>query len=172
MSKKLLALLIILALSRAACKAIEPQDFPTPPASYYETVTAAAATAEPTKTDLNEIVSGQPFTLAVGESAVYSEADITLTFEKIERDGRCPSAVNCAEQGPVVVILSASQGKENVTTFTMNPDPNMAVFPGIPPNIVTYLDYEIELTAVEPYPVQPEDLMNLPYTATFILRRQ
>jgi hypothetical protein len=130
----------------------EPQATPTPE--------AAGNTAE----------LGQPFTLAVGESATIGETALTLTFEEILLDGRCPSAVNCAADGPVIAFISVRRADETPSTFEMNPDPQKARLAGIPPNIVTLDPYEIELTAVEPHPEQPEDLMNLPYTAAFIVR--
>jgi len=111
----------------------------------------------------------QPFTLAVSESITITGTELTVIFEMVERDGRCPSGVECAEEGPVVIIVSAVLGDQDPTTFEMN---LILHFADTYPNIVTYQGYEIELTAVDPFPEQPEELMNLPYTATLIVRQQ
>ncbi len=112
-----------------------------------------------------------PFILNAGQSKPVEGTDLTLTFEMVESDGRCPSAVLCVENGPVIIIISAVIGNQQPTTFTMNPNPELAQLPGIPPKFFTYEGFEIELIAVEPYPEQPEDLMNMDYTANFIVRQ-
>jgi hypothetical protein len=150
---KRLAFLAVCCLMLAACQSdTQPTNTPVP---QSESIDAGL---------------DEPFTLSVGESVTLADTALTLTFEMVERDGRCPSAVDCAESGPVVVIISAVQGTEQPTTFTMNPDPQLAQLSGMPPNKMMYQGYEIELTAVNPYPEQPEDLLNLPYTVTLIVR--
>ena len=164
MSKRITLTTILLLLVLVACIKEDPQEFPPAP-----TLTPA-----PTQTSPSEYVVNleTPFTLAVGQRAVVQETELAITFESIERDGRCPSAVTCSEDGPVIIIVSLKLGENQPTTLTMNPDPEMARLSGIPPNTFNYEGYGIELTAVEPYPVQPEDNENLPYTATFIVHSE
>jgi hypothetical protein len=119
-------------------------------------------------TETGNTALGQPFTLLVSESTVVDGTGMTITFEMVERDGRCPSAVDCVEDGPVVVLISVAEGDKSVAEYEMNPDANLAALMGIP-NIVPYGEYQIELTAVDPHPEQPEDLMNLPYQVTLIV---
>jgi hypothetical protein len=160
---KSLTFLLLLCLILAAC--IEDRPLPPPPS-----LTPDPNSIPPTEPVQNETVISTPFAVDVGQSVYFSQIDLTITFESVERDGRCPSAVICSENGPVVIIISAQIGENQPTTFTMNPDPQLAQQSGIPPNIFTYQGYEIELTAVTPYPEQPEDLLNLPYTATLVIR--
>jgi hypothetical protein len=152
-------LLFILCLILAACQSDSSSDL-TP-----------GSQESPNPEQLDDAALGEPFTLAVGQSLAIGGTELTVTFDMVERDGRCPSAVNCAEEGPVVIVISVSAVGQTAETFEMNPDPQLAQFAGMPPNIVTYQGYEIELTAVDPFPEQPEDLMNLPYTATLIVRQ-
>ncbi len=153
------ALLFILCFILAACQSDSSSD-PTP-----------GSQESPNPEQLDDAALGEPFTLAVGQNLAIGGTELTVTFDMVERDGRCPSAVNCAEEGPVVIVISVSAGGQTAETFEMNPDPQLAQLAGMPPNIVTYQGYEIELTAVNPFPEQPEDLMNLPYTATLIVRQ-
>jgi hypothetical protein len=53
----------------------------------------------------------------------------------------------------------------------MNPDPILASYEGIAPNTYTLVVYEIELTAVNPHPEVPEDIMNMNYEATFVVTK-
>ena len=163
MQKRLISTLIFLCLILTAC--IEDRPLPPPPS-----LTPGPNSIPPTEPVQNESVISTPFAVDVGHSVYFSQIDLTITFESVERDGRCPSAVICSENGPVVIIITAQLGETQSTTFTMNPDPQLAQLSGTPPNTFTYQGYEIELTAVTPYPEQPEDLLNLPYTATLFIR--
>jgi hypothetical protein len=167
MSKRSLSTLLFLSLILAACIEQRPEDFPPPP-----TLTPSSATQPPPAppTENNQVLSSAPFSLDLGRSVAFPQSGLTIKFESVERDGRCPSAVICSENGPVVVVISASMSNSQTATFTMNPDPQLAQLSGIPPNTITYQNYEIELVAVVPYPEQPEDLMNLPYVITLIVR--
>jgi hypothetical protein len=154
--KSLTSILFFLCLILVACGGV---DSPEPGATLPQ-----SPQPQPTEANL-----GESFSLTVGQSATIEGTGLTLTFEMVERDGRCPSAVICKSNGPVVVIISAVGDDLPLTTFTMNPDPALAALDGISPNIFSLEGYEIELTAVTPYPEQPEDIMNLVYTAALIV---
>jgi len=110
-----------------------------------------------------------PFTLQNGQSAVLAEGDLRITFDSVIRDGRCPSQVNCAEQGAVEILVLTQQAEEAPASHELNPDPALAAL-GWAPTAVTAGGYAIELQAVEPYPEQPEDLETFDdYTATFVV---
>lgn len=168
--KSLTSILFLFCFILAACsggETVPPGSLETDPTDEPSTVpteTPEAATSEP-EPDL-----GKPIVLKVGEGITVRETGLTITFNSVERDGRCPSAVDCSESGPVVILISMAVGEQFETQYEMNPDPSLAALAGMPPNVVMHQKYEIELTAVEPYPEQPEDLMNMAYEATFIVR--
>lgn len=151
--------LILFCLLLVAC---DLRDSPPPPSE----------TSTPEEIDPIRASEGSPFTLVTGQNAIIEGTGLTITFERVVEDGRCPSAVQCVETAPVIIQISAVQGDQTSTSFEMNPDPHFVQLSGIPPNIIDYQGYEIELTAVDPYPEQPEDNMNLPYSATFIVRKE
>lgn len=165
-----LAFLFIIIFALAACQTDAISD-PTPGSQESPTLTQEPDSEPGSPPEQMNAALDGPFTLAVGQGVTLDGTELTVTFEMVAGDGRCPSAVNCAEEGPVVVMISVVEGDQTAETFEMNPDPQLARLSGMPPNIVTYQGYEIELTAVDPFPEQPEDLMNLPYTATLIVRQ-
>ena len=51
-------------------------------------------------------VIGEEFTLAPGQTVSITDADLTLTLESVPEDGRCPLEIECAESGPVTVVVT------------------------------------------------------------------
>lgn len=112
---------------------------------------------------------GTPFTLENGQSAFLQGVDLRITFDSVLRDGRCPSEVNCAEHGPVEIVVVVQQGDGEWVSHEMNPDPALADV-GWAPTTVKYEDLTVELQAVEPYPERPEDLQTFDaYKATLVV---
>ncbi len=64
---------------------------------------------------------GEPVDLRAGESAVVD--DLTLTFEGIDGDNRCPRNVNCIVAGKATVVLAveASDGKRSTLRIDVPP---------------------------------------------------
>src|SRR5262245_20681798 len=53
---------------------------------------------------------GDSFSLKVGESTRIDEVEVTLTFQKVSSDSRCPKDVTCIQAGEAVVVLSIETG--------------------------------------------------------------
>jgi hypothetical protein len=165
--KQIFLTLLLLLLS--ACQAEESQETPTT-APARETPAAPEATETP-EPPVSGPGPGEPFTLGIGESQTVAQISLNVTFANVVSDSRCPTEVDCVQDGPVIILVLAQQGDNPVESFEMNPEAAKAALTGIPPNIISYQGFEIELTAVDPFPRQPEDLQNLDdYTATFIVR--
>lgn len=49
---------------------------------------------------------GESFSLRVGETATLEDARVTVTFQKVLRDSRCPKDVTCIRAGEAVVVLA------------------------------------------------------------------
>ena len=100
---------------------------------------------------------GTEFTLAPDQSAAITETDLTVTFDSVLSDDRCPSDIECATSGPVSVSLSVRQGNGNTTnltlqTFTDNNGRTPRVqFEGIQDRAEVG-DYLIQIVGVTPYP--------------------
>ena len=96
-------------------------------------------------------------TLSPGQSAEVTGTDLTITFDSIISDERCPSKTECAASGPVTVSLSIQQGDGEPTDFTLQTftdmdgrSPNVQ-FEGVT-NRAELGDYAIQIASVMPYP--------------------
>ena len=116
-------------------------------------------TPEPILIQLN-----QPFTIAINQPAQLSEKGLSLTFEKVLEDSRCPSNVQCAWSGQARISIGVSQTGQTPATLEMNTNPPLKQ------DVVTYENFQIQLRALDPY---PEDIgQHIPtkaYKATFVM---
>jgi hypothetical protein len=64
----------------------------------------ACQSAKPTPSVTAEI--DNEFTLAPNQSVAMTSTDLTITFNSVLSDDRCPSEVECVASGPVTVSLS------------------------------------------------------------------
>jgi hypothetical protein len=100
------------------------------------------------------------FTLAPGQTAMITGAELTIKLISVSSDERCPSEIECAASGPVTLSISVQKNHEPATdlilqTFTSNDgrSPDMQ-FEGIEDR-VSYEGYLIRVVSVLPYPVNP-----------------
>ena len=147
--QKSIILLIVLSLILAGCQ------------------TARAATPEPQPRNPDGSVSvtlGEPFTLALDESADYA-GTLRIAFVEMLGDSRCPSDADCIIAGQVqvkVVIAVAGQPQAEVI-LTLGD-----LYPG---NVqqVEVDGYSLSLQAVEPYPATTRRTQPDEYRAVFRL---
>ena len=110
---------------------------------------------------------GQPFTLALGREAVLPEADLVLRFADVLEDSRCPTQVNCVWAGQARILVGVIEQGEFAGVFEMNTNPPLKL------EAFTYAEYEIRLTALNPYPEQPAPPIPLEdYEATFVVSKK
>ena len=112
-----------------------------------------AATSSPVTGTVNTEI-----TLAPDQSAAVTNTNLTITFDSVEGDDRCPREVECVASGPVTVSLSVQEGSDDPTDFTLQTftdqngrAPNVQ-FEGVT-NQVEAGSYQIRITGVTPYPV-------------------
>jgi hypothetical protein len=96
---------------------------------------------------------GKPFELRAGTSANLDEA-LTITFERVSNDSRCPMDVVCIWAGDAVVSVSISQGAGGWVRRELHTDPSGSE--------TSYSMYSVKLLALSPYPrsdrqIRPED---------------
>jgi hypothetical protein len=116
----------------------------------------AACGGSPTRPDQRPL--GQPFELRAGASASLDEA-LTVTFERVSADSRCPLDALCIWAGDAVVSVSIAQGAGGWVRRELHIDPSGSE--------TSYSMDSIKLLALAPYPrsdrqIRPED-----YVATF-----
>ena len=105
---------------------------------------------------------GLPFQLKAGESASIPDST-RLRFDTVRSDSRCPIDAICISAGDAViaVTLMRSRSTESRELHTMPPQSQLS-----------YSNYVIRLTELQPYPrsdrpARPED-----YVATFVVNAQ
>jgi hypothetical protein len=105
----------------------------------------------------------QPFELRVGRTATVAGESLTVSFEGVPEDSRCPTGVQCVWAGNarVQVVLSKDGKAAGVELNT-----------GVDPRTANYLDYQIELVNLEPYPsIKGGPIPQSQYRATFVVRK-
>lgn len=87
-------------------------------------------------------------TVAVNKKVTIPNSKITIEFQQITEDSRCPADVTCVWEGIAIVNLKMSNGKENkdVQLATRNFEPKNAM------KSQNYDGYNITLQDVKPYP--------------------
>lgn len=88
---------------------------------------------------------GQEFTLTPGDSAMLTGENLTITFEEIIEDSRCPKNVTCIWEGRVSAMLTVEKnGNRGQTVLTA---------PGLTsgPFALKYEEYTLTFQ-VNPYP--------------------
>lgn len=121
------------------------------------------ASAIPATAASSSVSLDTPFELRAGQTAVVSGEALSVTFESVPEDSRCPTGVQCVWAGNAVVRVVLSQGgKAAGVELNTNLEPKTA----------TYLNYTIELVSLAPYPsAKGGPIAQSQYRATFIVRK-
>lgn len=118
----------------------------------------APAAVETTVQTTVEAPMDEPFGLDYGAAAVLDDGELTIMFDSVVEDSRCPTDVMCAWSGQAIVRLRVEAAGEAAQTvelggFTdyegvLRPQrPELETVPS-----ATVGGYKIELLAVTPYP--------------------
>jgi hypothetical protein len=105
----------------------------------------------------------QPFELRVGRSATVAGEGLTVSFQAVPSDSRCPTGVQCVWAGNAVVQVVLSKdgkafGAELNTTLE--------------PTSVDYLNYNVALVSLTPYPTANGGAISQSqYRATFVVTK-
>jgi len=96
---------------------------------------------------------GTPFDLHAGASAVVGDG-LTVAFDRVKSDSRCPADAICISAGDAVVALALSREGSARAERDVHSDTGGSR--------TSYLDYTITLQSLTPYPLaskptRPED---------------
>ena len=118
-------------------------------------VVAALGCGGPTEVDL-----GQDFTLAFGKSAAIEGTGITVTFEDVLEDSRCPNDVDCIQAGNARIQLAVNTPARRVVLHTHGDSTYAVVLQTGISQLV------IQLGTLLPYPQAGEPIDERTYRAT------
>lgn len=99
---------------------------------------------------------GEEFVLRVGESTVFKEGNLTLTFQDVTEDSRCPEGAVCVWAGNARILIGV-----NDSTFALNStlNPKQAVFGR----------YVIKFNSLSPYPMIEREIDKGEYAAALVV---
>jgi hypothetical protein len=126
------------------------------------TVLALAGCSSPS-TPSDGVPLGQPFTLQPGQAATVADTTLSLVFQQVTDDSRCPADATCVWAGEAVVELEADEGPGGPRALQLS---TTAAEKAVG-------DYTVRLTEVQPYPfaskppIQAKD-----YRVTLVVQRR
>src|SRR5688500_9815148 len=108
----------------------------------------------------------EEFTLAPGQTATVNDAKISLTFERVTDDSRCPVDVTCIWEGDAVVHVQVKTDTDEVTRelHTQGGEPRTRKAPAG--------QYVITLVKLEPAPRSTAPIDPAAYRATLVVGRE
>lgn len=139
----------LMLLACAALAACGSQDAP----SAVEAGSVRAAAAKTVSLD-------QPFEIKVGKTVQVAGEGLSISFEGVPSDSRCPVGVQCVWAGNAVVQLVLSKDGKAA---------GVELNTGLEPRSATYLNYEVELLGLAPEATQG-GLSQNQYVATLVVR--
>jgi len=108
---------------------------------------------------------GEEFSLSIGQSAVIAGEDLSIRFEEVVEDSRCPKGVQCVWEGRAVSTLEMTEtGTSYQITLTES---------GLTEEYgrETYGEYQLSFR-LEPYPVEGQEISGDAYRLLIVIDRQ
>jgi len=106
----------------------------------------------------------EPFVLKPGQAATVQGAGLTVTFDAVEQDSRCPVDVACVWEGDATVKVSIVQPPREKQVFELHTAGSLS-------RRVTYGDFELELRDLQPRPRSTAEISSDQYRGTLAVRR-
>jgi hypothetical protein len=103
------------------------------------------------------------FKLGAGRSARIADTDLTVRFDRVEADSRCPTDVQCITAGDAEVALSIAAGQAAAERHTVHTSRE--------PRATTHGAFRIELVALDPAPVSTRETRESDYVLTLRVTR-
>jgi hypothetical protein len=107
---------------------------------------------------------GKEFELKVDQQAVVEGEGLTIAFESVLEDSRCPKGVDCIWSGNAKISIKSSKPKETPAKIELNTDDG--------PKSSPYMDYEIKLVALKPNRKPDVPLRRDEYRALLIISKK
>lgn len=125
--------------------------------------TSGAASPEPSPSPkVAEL--GKPFELKRGQSATVSGAELTVGFEGVSEDSRCPTGVQCVWEGDAsveVTLLKPPAEKATRVLHTSAREPREATYQGL----------KVRLKDLTPQPKEGAPVAAQEYRVTLVVER-
>ncbi|MGH9370296.1 MAG: hypothetical protein ACRD15_02060 [Vicinamibacterales bacterium] len=103
--------------------------------------------------------------LRVGGSARFPSSELTIVFEKVESDSRCPTGVTCVWEGDAVVRLSVGVPGKEQAALTLHTHPTRE-------QEATHAGFVVRLAALTPHPTRERAIEASEYRARLTVTRK
>jgi hypothetical protein len=107
---------------------------------------------------------GATFILRYGERATISTERLSLTFQKVLEESRCPAGVTCIWEGNARIVLKAERPPAAASMLELNTS-------GRYPAEAAYEGYTVRLRGVRPAPEHGRELDAAEYSAEIEVTR-
>ncbi|MEM1043136.1 MAG: hypothetical protein AAGI91_10960 [Bacteroidota bacterium] len=155
-----LFLLLALVLGAGACSN-PPRDEPPDDAAMEDEVPMEGTA---------EAMTGEPFAVEAGSTVRLTEEGVSVRFDEVVSDNRCPANVNCVQAGEAQVRFTLVDTGQGDIPFTLQIDGGITEVQDIERYQFERADrFVVALLLLQPYPGHGEDEM--PMTATLEMRR-
>ncbi|HJU57087.1 MAG TPA: hypothetical protein VJ715_21050 [Pyrinomonadaceae bacterium] len=110
-----------------------------------------------------DVTLDREFELRSGRSVRIEGERLTVTFNRVVEDSRCPQGVQCVWAGNAKVMLRLSKARRRASTMSLNT--------GLDPKQAAYRGYEVRLVKLDPYPKEGKTIRKRDYVATLVVSR-
>jgi hypothetical protein len=112
----------------------------------------------------SDVALAEEFTLAPAEWVRIRGEGLTVAFDSVLSDSRCPTNARCVWEGDAVVALTLSQPGRPRATVELHTSARFA-------RTAVYGDFEVALTGLEPQPPDGNPIPQTAYRATLRVTR-
>jgi hypothetical protein len=126
---------------------------------FYQIACLPTSTEKPNTISQIPIFLDKEFTLMVGQTGLFQLMNLSITFNKVISDSRCPSDVICIWTGEVQIEVLIKIDEQQQTVIMSDKK-----------NQYNFSNLELNLLKVEPYPTSRQQIKPSDYKATFILQ--
>lgn len=106
---------------------------------------------------------GEVFELKVSQTANLRGQNLSVTFDKVPEDSRCPVNVDCIWMGNARVALSLKLDDQAG---------NLELNTNLEPKQAPFLDYNVRLVDLKPLPVYEKPVSQDQYVAVLVVTRR
>ena len=110
---------------------------------------------------------GEPFDLGAAQMAVVGDTGLTITFDRVAADSRCPVDVQCIWEGDATVVLTAAQPGRDPARLELHTTSSG----GGGPREARYGEFLVALTGLGPQPRSEVPIEPRAYRATLRVTR-
>lgn len=109
------------------------------------------------------MVLDQQFNLKIGESAKAPGEGLKIEFDSVAEDSRCPKDVTCVWAGNAKILLKVRKNTAQPANVELNTNSN--------PKTSRYLEYELRLEELKPYPKSDAKTKSSDYEVTLTVHK-